>query len=58
MQICAVYTIYHAAYDKPVTKLPNALQYISKMYFGHWQPPGVSERMWSVNLNASISGEY
>jgi hypothetical protein len=28
------------------------------MYFSHWKPPGVSERMWSVNLNASISGEY
>jgi len=32
--------------------------YISKMYFSHWKPPGVSERMWSVNLDASISGEY
>ena len=32
--------------------------HISKMYFSHWKPPGVSERMWSVNLNASISGEY
>ena len=31
---------------------------ISKMYFSHFQPPGVSERMWSVNLDASISGEY
>ena len=31
---------------------------ISKMYFSHWKPPGVSERMWSVNLDASISGEY
>ncbi|MEA2207444.1 MAG: hypothetical protein QOE77_4220 [Blastocatellia bacterium] len=28
------------------------------MYFSHWEPPGVSERMWSVNLDASISGEY
>jgi hypothetical protein len=35
---------------------PN--QNISKMYFSHWKPPGVSERMWSVNLDASISGEY
>jgi len=26
------------------------------MYFSHWKPPGVSERMWSVNLAASISG--
>jgi len=24
---------------------------ISKMYFSHWKPPGVSERMWSVNLD-------
>jgi len=31
---------------------------ISKMYFSHWKPPGVSERMWSVSLDASISGEY
>jgi hypothetical protein len=30
---------------------------ISKMYFSHWEPPGVSERRWSVNLEASISGE-
>jgi hypothetical protein len=32
--------------------------FISKMYFSHWKPPGVSERMWSVNLDASIAGEY
>jgi len=31
---------------------------ISKMYFSHWKSPGVSERMWSVNLDESISGEY
>jgi hypothetical protein len=31
---------------------------ISKMYFCHWKSPGVSERMWSVNLDASILGEY
>jgi hypothetical protein len=31
---------------------------ISKMYLSHWKPPGVSERMWSVNLDVSISGEY
>ena len=31
---------------------------ISKMYFSLWKTPGVSERMWSVNLEASISGEY
>jgi len=28
------------------------------MYFSLWKTPGVSERMWSVNLEASISGEY
>jgi len=28
------------------------------MYFSHWKPPAVSERMWGVNLDASISGEY
>jgi len=31
---------------------------ISKMYFSYWKPPEVSERMWSVNLDGSISGEY
>jgi hypothetical protein len=31
---------------------------ISKMYFSLWKPPEVSERMWSVNLDVSISGEY
>jgi len=30
---------------------------ISKMEFSHWEPPGVSERMCSVNLDALISGE-
>jgi len=35
-----------------------ALHSISKMYFSHWKPPGVSERMWSVHLDGSISGEY
>jgi len=31
--------------------------HISKMYFSHWELPGVCERRWSVNLEASISGE-
>jgi hypothetical protein len=31
---------------------------ISKMYFSYWNPPGVSARMWSVNLDELISGEY
>jgi len=31
---------------------------ISKIYFSLWKTPGVSERMCSVNLDASISGEY
>jgi len=33
-------------------------QSISLMYCSCWKPPGVSERMWSVNLDVSISGEY
>ena len=33
-------------------------KYISKMHFSRWKPPGVSERMWSVNLDASISAKY
>jgi len=32
--------------------------YISKMYFSHLEPPGGSERMWDVILDASIAGEY
>ena len=32
--------------------------HISTMYFRHREPPGVSEKMWSVNLDASIAGEY
>ena len=31
---------------------------MSKMYFMDWKAPGVSEIMWRVNLDASISGEY
>jgi len=44
----------------PPGALQSALRLcnISKMYFSYWKPPGVSERMWSVNLDASISGEY
>jgi len=34
------------------------LQHISGMYFSPWEPPGVSERMWSVNLEGLMSGEY
>jgi hypothetical protein len=37
---------------------PCALNCISKMYFSLWMTPGVSERMWSVNIEVSISGEY
>ena len=33
-------------------------KYISKMYFSLWKPPGISERMWGVNLDASSSGDY
>jgi len=48
-------------YWRTVTRYPSpwrrvALHSISKMYFSHWKPPGVSERMWSVNLDVSKSG--
>jgi hypothetical protein len=36
----------------------NRRNRISKMDCSHWKPPGVSARMCSVNLDASISGEY
>jgi hypothetical protein len=29
-----------------------------KMNFSYWKPPGVPERMWRVNIDAVISGEY
>jgi len=31
--------------------------FISKMYCSHWEPPGVCERRWSVNLQEAISEE-
>ena len=45
-------------YDIVLKEENTALRFISRMYFSHWKPPGVSERMWSVNLDGSISGEY
>jgi len=32
-------------------------KFISKMHFSHWEPPAVSERRPSVNLEASTAGE-
>jgi hypothetical protein len=29
-----------------------------QMHLSHWKTPGVSERIWSVNLEVSISGEF
>jgi len=40
------------------TGVSGRLAYISKMYFSLWKTPVVSERIWSANLEASISGEY
>jgi hypothetical protein len=34
------------------------LIYIRKMYFSYWKAAGVFVTMWSLNLDASISGEY
>jgi len=31
---------------------------ISIMDCSHWEPHGVSKRVWSVNLHVTISGEY
>ena len=39
-------------------KHPMGKSCITKMYFSLWETPGVSERMWSGNLEASISEEY
>jgi len=46
-------------YQRPVIgSLEIVSPCISTMYFSLWKTPGVSERMWSVNLEGSISGEY
>jgi len=54
------YTRYTSIWLLPNKKAVTCTSacHISKMYFSHWKPPGVSKRMWSVNLDASISGEY
>jgi len=44
--------IYNHAWKKD-----SVDEYISKMYFSNWEPPGVCERRWSVDLEGSISGE-
>jgi hypothetical protein len=43
-------------YINPDDETSYTTQYISKMCFSHWEPSRVSERMWSVNINASMSG--
>jgi hypothetical protein len=49
------YCVEHSIRADPTN---NIIFNISIMYFSRWKPPGVSERMWSVNLDASNSGEY
>lgn len=34
------------------------LPFISKMCLSHSKPAGISEMMWSVNLDSSSLGEY
>jgi hypothetical protein len=48
----------HLVYFQICSIITSQCISISKMYFSHWKAPGVSERIWSVNLDASISGEY
>jgi hypothetical protein len=40
------------------TVLFNLSADISIMYVSRWEPLEVSERMWCVNVEAAISGEY
>jgi len=54
---CSIHHVQHTL-STVYTKYSIYSRYITKMYFSHWKPPGVSERMWSVNLDTSISGEY
>jgi hypothetical protein len=39
-------------------KTPGLIDIIRTMYFGHWEPLGMSEQMWSENLEAPMSGEF
>lgn len=40
--------------DHSISSISN----LCKMYSTYLRPPGVTERMWSVNVDVSISGEY
>jgi hypothetical protein len=52
--VCCAKCTLHLVY----VELGAVMYFISKMDFSHWRPPGVLERMWSENLDASISGDY
>jgi len=49
-------TFWRGTTRYPSPRRQVALHILRKMYLSHLKPPGVSERMWSVNLDASISG--
>ena len=44
--------------SKPVGPPPRYVNIHQHYVVCHWNPAGVSERMWSVHLDASISVEY
>jgi hypothetical protein len=52
--VCCAKCTLHLVY----AELGVVMYFISKMDFSHWRPPGVLERMWSGNLDASIPGDY
>jgi hypothetical protein len=42
----------------PSVEMHLEAEILREMYFSNLKPPAVSERMWSVTLDASIAGEY
>jgi hypothetical protein len=59
-RLTASYYSSYVARSSPPSLSPNSVtpSLISKLYLSLWESPEVSERMWSINLDASFSGEY
>jgi hypothetical protein len=58
LAIYSLETIKMYALDRLAICRQETIEIISKMYFSLWEPPEVSERMWSVTLDGSMSEEY
>ena len=56
--MCQINVSYNLRLNVLDSMSETQYQSISKMYDSLWKTPGVSQRMWSVNLEGSISREY